>query len=116
MSLTRPQTALAWVNCNGIGTVAINDSFNVSSITDNGTGDYTVNFEQALVDANYAVSVMCRSTTTAYGKSVVSNVSFSTAPTTSAIRIDFSFQDDNSNAVGYSDSDMVSLIVFGGAA
>ena len=47
----------AWVNFNGTGTVAIRASGNVSSITDNGTGDYTVNFTSALVDANYAVSI-----------------------------------------------------------
>lgn len=46
----------AWVNFNGTGTVAIRASFNVSSITDNGTGDYTVNFTTALPDANYCVS------------------------------------------------------------
>ena len=47
--------ARAWVNFNGTGTVAIRASGNVSSITDNGTGDYTVNFTTAMVDANYAV-------------------------------------------------------------
>ncbi len=45
----------AWVNFNGTGTVAIRASYNVSSITDNGTGDYTVNFTTAMTDANYAV-------------------------------------------------------------
>ena len=46
----------AWVNFNGTGTVAIRDSGNVSSITDNGgLGDYTVNFTTAMPDANYAV-------------------------------------------------------------
>ena len=45
----------AWVNFNGTGVVAIRASGNVTSITDNGTGDYTVNFTNALVDANYAV-------------------------------------------------------------
>ena len=45
----------AWVNFNGTGTVAIRASFNVTSITDNGTGDYTVNFTTAMPDANYAV-------------------------------------------------------------
>ena len=45
----------AWVNFNGVGTVAIRASGNVSSITDNGTGDYTVNFTTAMPDANYAV-------------------------------------------------------------
>jgi hypothetical protein len=47
----------AWVNFNGTGTVAIRESGNVSSITDNGTGDYTVNFTNALADANYSVVV-----------------------------------------------------------
>jgi hypothetical protein len=46
-------TAAAWVNFNGTGTVAIRASYNVSSITDNGTGAYTVNFTTALADANY---------------------------------------------------------------
>ena len=50
----------AWVNFNGTGTVAIRSSFNVSSITDNGTGDYTINFTNAMPDANYAVSALAR--------------------------------------------------------
>ncbi len=45
----------AWVNFNGTGTVAIRASGNVSSITDNGTGTYTINFTTAMPDANYAV-------------------------------------------------------------
>jgi hypothetical protein len=48
-------SARAWVNFNGTGTVAIRASGNVSSITDNGTGDYTVNFTTAMSDANYSV-------------------------------------------------------------
>ena len=47
----------AWVNFNGTGTVAIRASYNVSSITDNGTGNYTVNFTNAMVDANYAAAI-----------------------------------------------------------
>jgi hypothetical protein len=46
-------SAKAWVNFNGTGTVAIRDSYNVSSITDNGTGNYTINFTNAMPDANY---------------------------------------------------------------
>jgi hypothetical protein len=46
--------ARAWVNFNGTGTVAIRESGNVSSITDNGVGDYTINFSTAMPDANYA--------------------------------------------------------------
>jgi hypothetical protein len=45
--------ARAWVNFNGTGTVAIRASGNVSSITDNNTGDYTVNFTTAFADVNY---------------------------------------------------------------
>lgn len=45
-----------WVNFNGTGTVAIRASGNVTSITDNGTGDYTLNFTTAMPDANYSVS------------------------------------------------------------
>jgi hypothetical protein len=44
----------AWVNFNGTGVVAIRASGNVSSITDNGTGTYTVNFTTTMPDANYA--------------------------------------------------------------
>ena len=49
----------AWVNFNGTGTVAIRASGNVSSITDNGVGGYTVNFTTAMVDANYSVTGSC---------------------------------------------------------
>lgn len=45
--------ARAWVNFNGSGTVAIRAAVNVSSITDNATGNYTVNFTTAMPDANY---------------------------------------------------------------
>ena len=48
-------TCRAWVNFNGTGTVAIRASGNVSSITDNGTGNYTVNFTTAMPDVNYSV-------------------------------------------------------------
>jgi len=46
----------AWVNFNGTGVVAIRASGNVSSITDNGTGSYTVNFTTAMPDVNYATA------------------------------------------------------------
>ncbi len=46
----------SWVNFNGEGTPAIRASLNVSSITDNGTGDYTVNFTTSFADVNYAVT------------------------------------------------------------
>jgi hypothetical protein len=60
---TGSQAVRAWVNFNGTGTVAIRASFNVSSITDNGTGDYTVNFTTAMPDANYAPTLKFGNTT-----------------------------------------------------
>jgi hypothetical protein len=54
-----------WVNFNGTGTVAINSSFNVSSITDNGTGDYTVNFSTSMANANYSANTTGLSTAVA---------------------------------------------------
>ena len=83
--------AKAWVNFNGTGTVAIRDSFNVSSITDNGTGDYTVNFTTAMPNANYSV---CGNGSPDYGVSAFGSIGLFTtplaveiAPTTSAFRI-----------------------------
>ena len=61
----------AWVNFNGTGTVAIRAAGNVASITDNGTGDYTVNFTTAMPDTNY-VGLACSASFTSDG--VGSNV------------------------------------------
>jgi hypothetical protein len=77
------QLCKAWVNFNGTGTVAIRAQYNVSSITDNGTGDYTVNFTTALVDANYSP---CGTT----GATAANNVfvgGANAAPTTTAYRL-----------------------------
>ena len=49
-------SAKVWVNFNGIGTIAARDSLNTSSISDNGTGDYTVTMSNAMADANYGMS------------------------------------------------------------
>jgi len=57
----------AWVNFNGTGAVAIRASGNVSSITDNGTGDYQVNFTTAMPDANYSVECQASAATTGTG-------------------------------------------------
>jgi hypothetical protein len=78
----------AWVNFNGTGIVAIRASFNVSSITDNGTGDYTVNFTTAMPDANYATVVTNGDDNTVNSTFRGSNaLSSQTTPTTSAQRI-----------------------------
>ena len=80
----------AWVNFNGTGTPAIRASFNVSSITDNGTGDYTVNFTNAMPDANYSVvlpsMVTAGNTSQYFGVYTPSNNSYS-VKTISAVRL-----------------------------
>ena len=48
--------AKVWINFDGTGTVSTRDSFNVSSLTDNGTGDYTISFTTAMANTNYAVA------------------------------------------------------------
>jgi hypothetical protein len=62
----------AWVNFNGTGTVAIRASGNVTSITDNGEGDYTVNFTTAMPDTNYCVSLGQVSSTVANDSAIAS--------------------------------------------
>ena len=75
----------AWVNFNGTGTVAIRASGNVSSITDNGVGDYTVNFTTAMPDANYSIATSCGDT--AVNPSNVFGSSFPVS--SSACRVEF---------------------------
>jgi hypothetical protein len=95
----------AWVNFNGTGTVAIRASGNVSSITDNGNGNYTVNFSTAMPDANYSISGF---TTDIDGSG--GDVSFVRYPsdtyTSSAVQVRSVF-----NAVGY-DGGIVSVQAF----
>lgn len=75
---------LAWVNFNGTGTVAIRKAMNVSSITDNGTGDYTLNFTTALPDSNYIALVTNGGNT---GSLLAGGRFDTTVPTTSACRV-----------------------------
>ena len=57
------QLAKVWVNFDGTGTIAIRDDFNVNDLTDNGTGDYTITFTNAMSDTNYAVALSAASDT-----------------------------------------------------
>lgn len=82
------QFCRAWVNFNGTGTVAIRASFNVSSITDYGTGHYGMNFTTALADADYATVGTQRGTSIATANGVMGvEISSTDAPTASAVRV-----------------------------
>lgn len=65
----------AWVNFNGTGTIAIRGSGNVSSITDGGTGLYTVNLSTAMPDANYSVAMVIKNTANSFGYALEADVS-----------------------------------------
>lgn len=98
-NLYLPGVARAWVSFNGTGTVAIRASLNVSSITDNGTGDYTVNFTTALADANYCVCGTTNSSvnfTHATNQSVVSNTPTTTSTPISCVQSAAGTRQDNS--------------------
>jgi len=56
VTLTKQHAAKAWVNFNGSGTIAARGSLNLSSLTDNANGDYTITVSSALANTNYAVS------------------------------------------------------------
>lgn len=77
----------AWVNFNGTGTVAIRASGNVSSITDNGVGDYTVNFTNAMPDANYCVSATATGSAGITAAGAMNSGSNYALKTASAVRI-----------------------------
>jgi hypothetical protein len=103
----------AWVNFNGQGTVAIRASGNVSSITDNGTGDYTANFTTAMPDADYTVAGLA-------GLAVVAGPMYLQTPaqttdytqTTSAFR--FGTASAHANGVGsvYRDTERIFVAIF----
>jgi hypothetical protein len=103
-------SAKAWVNFNGTGTIAARDSLNLSSLTDNGTGDYTVNFTNAFATANYVMSGTSgrAGVATGNGRTVTP---YTTAPAAGAMRFAVK-ADDSTNA----DDDLVYVIFHGDLA
>jgi len=99
----------AWVNFNGTGTVAIRASGNVSSITDNGTGDYTVNFTTAMPDVNYsAVAGASLAGSAATFVNVYSGAFAAVAPTTTAFR----FQCASHTSAAGKDAEYATVSIF----
>ena len=83
VTLTGQYAAKAWVNFNGTGTVAIRESGNVSSITDNNAGSYTVNFTNAFSDSSYSSPLGVSNGSNAYR-----NIGIAVSPTSSSVGID----------------------------
>ena len=101
------QLAKAWVNFDGTGTIAIRDDFNVSSLTDNGTGDYTVTYSNAMSNTDYSVFLTSADIVTGGSESRI--VSSPRTKATGSYRI-------STNGVGSSqafDCVQTNLVIFG---
>jgi hypothetical protein len=103
----------AWVNFNGTtntaGFCTIRASGGVTSVADNGTGDYTINFSFTMPDANYAVVGTAKIVGGAGGQSIrIHNDAYTTSVTTSAVKV----QVTNSGNSAMADSEMVNIAVF----
>ena len=97
-----PRMAQAWVSFDGTGTPSINDSHNVASITDHGTGDYSAVFSTALANTNY---------------SIVAATSNAQTGITAAGKLTTGARILSSNSAGTAtDASEASIIVFGGTA
>ena len=99
----------AWVNFNGTGTVAIRGSGNVTSITDGGTGRYTVNLTAALPDANYQA---CTQATNGTGIGVDDQRCFTSTPSGSYATGSFQVGVVNSSANAFQDASVVNVSIF----
>jgi len=92
----------AWVSFNGQGSITVNSQFNVSSITDRGTGKYTVNFSNALTDQNYAMGAI------AYDIVGLVATDYNAVNTSSAMSISVV----DSRSASYSDYALVTVVFF----
>ena len=103
------QLCKAWINFNGTGTIAIRDSFNVSSITDNGQGDYTVTMTNAMSNTTYAVQATSGDGAT----SAVRGCGVMNSLTTTTFRVQPNFTGGTVNGLYSRDDPIVCCTVFG---
>ena len=106
--INQARIAKAWAEFDGSG-LTLNASYNVSSVTDHGNRDYTINFSTAMTDANYSIVGSNIGQTASYNWSVVTGMG--TAKTTSAARINVPHINDSS--LYGNDPDAVNVIAFG---
>lgn len=104
-----PSAAKAWVNFNGTGTVAIRSDYNVDTITDHGTGDYTINWDVDFADANYCAVGTCRQSAAGSNASATCENADNAVHSVSALRI-YTFTTTNSATV---DTPVICWAAFG---
>lgn len=103
--------ARAWVNFNGTGVIAIRASVNVSSLTDNNIGDYSVNFTTAMTDTNYCPVVVPNGTSAAYGFAYDANAGY-TARATGSYRFNCLYSVNNIGGGGVIDCTNIYVAIF----
>jgi hypothetical protein len=96
-------SATAYVHFNGTGTLAVNESYNVSSVTDNSTGDYTVNFSITMSSSNFPCTALCGDLSSGSTTALISQ-------TTTSVRIRTI---SNDTGVGLQDPVRVAVVIFG---
>ena len=104
-----PVTASVWVNFNGTGVVSMRSQYNVSGITDNGIGDYTVNFATPLANANYSCAGICGNFNNLIG---IDNEA--QAPSVNRVRVSTVDASSIDSSKSRQDSVNVNLVIFGG--
>ncbi len=104
----------AWVRMDGTGTVTIDRDYNVSSVTDNGTGDYTINFSSSLANNTYSVGGFAHRNGSTSGR-VICHIDLINTQSTSSYRFNVSGT-TNAQVVGLSnvDTDRIYLQFFNG--
>tara|TARA_S200002703_G_scaffold153904_1_gene155987 strand:- start:39 stop:434 length:396 start_codon:yes stop_codon:yes gene_type:complete len=105
-------SAKAWVNFNGTGTIADNDSFNLSTLTDSGTGIYRTNFTNAMSNVHHCNSFACRENTTTNGGDINRFVNYN-RQISSASYTDLTTQTSGTTPV---DLEMINVVTHGDLA
>jgi len=108
VELTKQSAAKAWSKLNGTGTISLYDSFNISSVADNGTGDYTHTMTSAMSNANYSHTFTARTYFAVFRDGQTA--------TTTTYRIGHIYNDGGGGNFGYSDGSYISANIIGDLA
>ena len=108
VTLTKQAAAKAWSKLNGTGTISLYGSFGISSVADNGTGDYTHTMTSAMSDANYSHTFTARTYFAVFRDGQT--------PTTTTYRIGHIYNDGAGGNFAYSDGNYISANIIGDLA
>ena len=110
-------SAKAWVNFNGTGTIAARDSNNVSSLTDNGTGDHSTNFSSSMSNTNFMFNSTTSGDNGNIGYTVPKGpVDLEFVYATSSIRSGSGYASDTSSTAAAADAHQFNVSVHGDLA